>query len=597
MFGWIGRILRVDLESGKISEEGLKEEILGEFLGGRGLGVRVIFEELEPRIDPLSPENKIVFSTGPLTGTPAPTSGRYCVVSKSPLTGTIFDSHSGGSFGPELKKAGYDAFVVEGESQEPAYVWIEDGEAELRDASGLWGLSTHETTSKLLELTDPGARVACIGPAGERLVKMAAIMNDMNRAAGRGGLGAVMGSKKLKAISVKGSGTIAVAEEEEMRELLRMTSIILRKNSTTDKWLPTLGTALLVNIINELGMFPTRNFQEGVFEDAEGISGEKMTETILVGKRACHACPIGCGRVTKTSNMEGEGPEYETIWAFGAQCGINDLEAIANANYLCNQLGLDTISTGNTIGCAMELSERGIIGDGIEFGDSEKMVELVRQIALRQGFGDELAEGSMRFAESHNRPDLAMQVKGLELPAYDPRGAQGHALAYATSNRGGCHLRAYVIGPEVLGMAVRVNRFTTEGKADLVALLQDFTAAIDSMIVCLFSSFALNPSHYARLLTTVTGREFGREDLFKIGERIWNLEKLFNLREGLSRDDDTLPPRFLEETLPEGGSRERVVRLREMLDEYYAIRGWTDQGVPTKEKLEELGLEGGHISA
>jgi len=590
MYGWIGEILRVDLTSGKVSIEEVNKNFAKKFIGGRGLGVKILYDELEPKIDPLSPENKLIFATGPVTGTRAPTSGRYCVVSKSPLTGTIFDSHSGGFWGPELKFAGYDGIIIEGGAKKPVYIWIADKQVEIRDASDIWGLDTHETTEKLVKETDPKAKVACIGPAGERQVLISAIINDKHRAAGRGGLGAVMGYKQLKAIVVRGTAKVDIANEEEFDEIYDESMLVIRKHPITDKSLPTLGTAVLVNIVNEYGMYPTRNFQEGVFEDAEGVSGEKITETILVGRRACYACPIGCGRITKTSKREGEGPEYETLWAFSAQCGVNDLISVTHANYLCNELGLDTISTGNTIGCAMEMSQKGFLKEKIEFGDAEKLVELVEKIAFKKGIGKELSEGSKRFAEKHGCPELAMQVKGLELPAYDPRGAQGHALAYSTSNRGGCHLRAYLIGPELLGTPALVDRTKPEGKADLVRNFQNLFSTIDSMILCVFTSFALNPYHYAKFMTAATGLEYTGKDLMTIGERIWNLERLFNIREGFGRSDDSLPPRFLKTPLPEGGSRERTVFLEKMLEEYYDLRGWDDKGVPLKSKLEELDL-------
>jgi len=582
------KIVRVNLSTSKISRQKLDENVAKNFLGGRGLGVKVLYDELKPKTNPLSPENKIIFATGPVTGTRAPTSGRYCVVSKSPLTGTIFDSHSGGFWGPELKFAGYDAIIIEGRAEAPAYIWINNETVEVRDASDVWGQDTHMTTEKLTKETDPNAKVACIGPAGERQVLLAAIINDKHRAAGRGGLGAVMGSKNLKAVVVRGTSRVDVADEEEFSEILDESLMVIRKNPITDKSLPTLGTAVLVNLVNEHGMYPTRNFQEGVFEDAEGVSGEKITETILVGRRACYACPIACGRVTKTSEKEGEGPEYETAWAFSAQCGINDLISVTHANYLCNELGLDTISTGSTIGCAMEMSQKGFLKEKIEFGDAKKLVELMKKIALKEGIGKELADGSKRFADKYGCPELAMQVKGLEMPAYDPRGVQGHALAYATSNRGGCHLRAYLIGPEILGAPALVDRFKPDGKADLVINFQNLFATLHSMILCVFTSFALNPNHYAKFLTTITGLTFTGEDLMKIGERVWNLERLFNIREGFGRRDDTLPPRFLKTPLPEGGSRGRTVFLEEMLKEYYDLRGWDSEGVPLKSKLTEL---------
>lgn len=597
VFGWNGKIVEVNLDSGgsSIRARRLEPEIAKKFLGGRGLGVYLVNNELKPGVDPLSPENILVFATGPLTGTAFPTSGRHAVVSKSPLTGTIFDSNSGGFWGRELKNAGWDALIVRGSSSEPKYILIQDGAVEVVPADKVWGHSAKECTKTLSEM-HAGSRVACIGRPGERQALLACIMNDYGRAAGRGGLGAVMGSKNLKAVVVKGTGSTKVAKEDEFKAELAKIQRIINSNPVTNDSLPTLGTAVLVNLINACGMLPTNNFQEGVFEDAEGISGEKISETILQGRTGCAGCPIQCGRLTKTSRASGEGPEYETVWAFGSQCGVNDLERVAEANYVCNEEGLDTISTGSTIGCAMELSQKGMLEkrfgkDAPAFGDAERMLEVVREMASGEtALGRELGEGSLRFARSHGMPGAAMQVKGLEIPGYDPRGVQGHALAYATSNRGGCHMRAYLISPEILGQPCLVDRFRTEGKAALVKVMQDANAAVDSLSICRFSSLALSPAHYARALSLITGIEFSQEEFMLIGERIWNLERLFNNREGFTKAQDTLPERFLKEELPEGPSRHKLVKLDEMLDEYYAARGWNREGIPTDETLRRLGL-------
>ena len=590
MKGYHGKILRVNLSDGSVKEEPLREELAKLYLGGRGLGVRILYDELRPKIDPLSPENKLVIATGPMQASNAPTAGRYAIVTKSPLTGTIFDSHSGGTFGVALKMTGYDAIIVEGASEKPVYLWVDEEHVEIGDAGDLWGKTTHEATDELVKRTKPGAKVACIGPAGERLVRFAAVINDKNRAAGRGGVGAVFGSKKLKAVVVSGSKKAKVADEEELRKVVQECVEVIKKNPVTKDALPRYGTSVLVNVINELGMFPTRNFQDGYFEDADAFSGETIKTTILVGNKACAFCPIACGRVTKLNGRSGEGPEYETVWAFGADCGVRDLEAIAEANYLCNELGLDTISTGATIACAMEMSEKGYIKEQIRFGDARAIVELTRKIAFREGIGDELAEGSYRFASKYGHPECSMSVKKMEMPAYDPRGAFGMGLAYATSNRGACHLRAYTISVEVLGAPYRVNRFTVEGKAKIVALLQNVSATVDSMVLCRFSQFALSPELYARLLTAVTGEKFTGSDVVSIGERIYNLERLFNVREGFSREDDTLPERLLKEPLKDGHSKGHVVDLELMLEEYYRVRGWDENGVPKKETLERLGI-------
>jgi aldehyde:ferredoxin oxidoreductase len=585
-----GKLLRVNLSTGRISEEEVRPEILEMFVGGRGLGVKILSDEVDPTIDPLSDKNKLIFTVGPLTATAAPTSGRYEVIFKSPLTGTICNSNSGGYFAPMIRRLGYLGIVIEGASKDPVYVWASPEGVEIRDASKLWGKDTEETTRAILKETNEHAKVACIGPAGERLVRMAAIINDEHRAAGRGGCGAVMGSKKLKAIAVYGEQKPEVREPQRFAQLVKQCLMTLDKNPVTKDSLRIFGTNVLVDIINEVGMFPTRNFQEGYFEEADGISGPKYLERIFVKAYNCSGCPIGCGRLTKADGDQGGGPEYETVWSFGAVCGNSNIEDIAKANYIANRLGLDTISTGVTIACAMEMSEREIIKEEIRFGDSKKIIELVEKIGYREGIGDELAEGSKRFAEKHGHPELAMQVKGMEIPAYDPRGVQGHALGYATSNRGACHLRAYMIGPEVLGIPVMVDRFKPDGKAPIVKLLQDVTAAVDCLVLCRFTQFAMRIDQYAALLSAAVGRTYTEDDFKRVGERVWNLERWFNVRAGFSRKDDTLPPRFLKEPLKEGNSRGRVVELERMLTEYYEVRGWDSEGRPTEEKLRELGI-------
>lgn len=588
----MGKVLRIELSRKKTSSQPLTKEQTELFLGGRGLGVDILFRELPRGTNPLSPENKMVFATGPLTGTGAPTSGRYSVITRSPLTGTIFDSNSGGHFGVQLKRSGWDAVVVEGKAEKPSYLWIRDESIEIRNADHIWGSNTHTTEDTVKSETDKEAKVACIGPAGERQVLISAIINDKHRAAGRGGVGAVMGSKNLKAIAVLGTHETPIANREEFTAAARVGLEAISKNPVTKDSLPNYGTAVLVNVINEIGALPTMNFRRGYFEDADAISGETIRERIFEKRVACDACTIACGRETKIPGRDrhGEGPEYETIGAFGAACGVRDLEAITEANYLCNEYGLDTISTGSTIACAMELSDTGHLTSGPRFGDSEAMVNLVKMIGERTGIGNELAEGSFRFAERHGHPEFSMSVKALEIPAYDPRGIQGMGVAYATSNRGACHLRAYMTSPEVLGNPALIDRFKIDGKASLTILLQNISAATDSMVLCRFSQFAMNPEHYARLLRAVTDIPFSARDLMDIGERIFNLERVFNVREGFGREADSLPKRVLETPLPEGHSKNVTVALDPMLDEYYRLRGWTSNGIPTINTLSELKL-------
>jgi aldehyde:ferredoxin oxidoreductase len=482
--------------------------------------------------------------------------------------------------------------VLEGRADRPSYIWIHDGATEIRNADHVWGLDTHATEDTVKSETHKDAKVACIGPAGERQVLISSIINDKHRAAGRGGVGAVMGSKNLKAIAVLGNREPTIANKEEFAVAARMSLEAISKNPVTKDSLPNYGTAVLVNIMNEIGALPTFNFQRGYYEDADAISGETIRERLLEKRVACDACTIACGRATKIpgSDRQGEGPEYETVWAFGAACGVRDLEGIAEANYLCNEYGLDTISTGSTIACAMELSASGHLSGGPRFGDAEAMVNCVRLIGERSGIGNELAEGSLRLARRHGHPECSMSVKGLEMPGYDPRGIQGMGLAFATSNRGACHLRGYMISAEVLGNPCLIDRFKTDGKASLTILLQDISAATDSMVLCRFSQFAMNPGHYAHLLQTATGVPFTAMGLISIGERIYNLERIFNARDGFSRKDDSLPMRLLETPLPEGHSKNTTVALDLMLDEYYRLRGWTADGVPTTSTLSEVKL-------
>jgi aldehyde:ferredoxin oxidoreductase len=589
MNGWMGKIVRIDLSSGRQETLPVGPETLRRFLGGRGLGVKLYTDLCPEPLDPFAADNALVFMTGPLTGT-VMTSGRYQVVSRSPLTGTICDSSSGGSFGAVLKSAGLDGLVIQGRADHPVYLYARDGGVEIRDASGLWGLNTQQTQQAVHEQTPAKTSVACIGPAGENLVPFAAILNDKDRAAGRGGLGAVMGAKNLKAVAASGGQPVAIADPEGYKALNARIERVVDKNPVTGKSLQVLGTSVLVNVINAHGMFPTENFRRGMFNDAEGISGEKIAETILQRQSACYKCPIGCGRTTRTKNRQGEGPEYESVWAFGAQLGVSDLTAITEANYACNELGLDTITMGSTIGCAMELCESGAWDAGLKWGDSGHLVAWVEDTARRRGIGAELALGSLRLAEKHGRPEMAMQVKGMEIPAYDPRGVQGMALSYATSNRGGCHMRAYLISPEILGQPVFLDRFSTAGKAEIVALFQDVSAVVDSAVLCRFLQIAMGVSTFSEMLRVVTGLDFSDDELMKIGRRVYTLERTFNNRAGFTRADDTLPPRFFNEELETGPSRHRVVRLEEMLDEYYSVRGWDKDGVPLPPTLAELGL-------
>ena len=507
MKGLMNRTVKVDLSTGKQTIINIDQEVRRKFIGGRGLGLKLYTDMCSADVDAFDKENALIFSTGPLTGI-IQTAGRYQVTSKSPLTGAIIDSSSGGFFGANLKKAGFDGLVITGKSDKPVYLKVTEEGIKIKDAINIWGKDTHETMKILKDEINPNISVACIGPAGENLIPYASIMNDKDRAAGRGGVGAIMGSKNLKAITAFGKKQIPVSDPESLKKMLSTINTLIDKNPVTGKSLQLLGTSVLVNVINAHGMYPTENFKRGVFNDAEGTSGEKIAETILQGRSACFRCPIACGRKTKTSKREGEGPEYETVWAFGAQLGINDLETITEANYTCNELGLDTITAGSTIGCAMELYEKGVFPEKLEWGDSSNLVKLVEDIAYKRGIGKDLALGSKKLAAKYGRPELAMQVKGMEIPAYDPRGAQGQALSYATSNRGGCHMQGYLISPEILGSPVFMDRYSIEGKAEIVALFQDISAAVDSLVLCRFLQFAISIDTFKDILNIITGLDY-----------------------------------------------------------------------------------------
>lgn len=608
MSGYIGKILDIDLSREEVNVLDLDWDVAMKFVGGRGYSAKLLFDRLKPGVDPFSEENLLIFMTGPLTGTRAPTSGRFAVSSKSPLTNTIFDSQCGGSWGPELKRAGFDGIVIRGKSSSPVYIYVNDGKVDIREASKIWGLDTEATEEAIKsDVKEDHVKVCCIGPAGENMVRIACIISDKHRAAGRGGLGAVMGSKKLKAIAVKGNGEIKVANPKAFDKEVKKVLDILRGNPITGDSLGRYGTAFLVHLMNKAGVFPSHNFNRGFYDKAEDVCGEKITEALLVKRTACYACPIACGRLIKYRFKGDErisaGPEYESVWALGPNCGISDISVIAYANELCNRLGLDTISLGNTIGFLMECNQKGLLEKlgGLDvmpkFGDSEALLKIVVDTAYKRGVGALVGEGVYRISKAVGAEDIAAHAKGLELPAYDPRGAKGMALAYATSNRGGCHLRAYVIMSEILGVPRYIDPLSYEDKAALVKRLQDVSAVIDSLIMCkftmlaLFSTLMYEPAHYARLLTTATGFYVDEGEFYRIGERIYNLERLFNVREGFDRLHDVLPLRFLREPLNEGAAKGEVVDLVRMLDAYYMVRGWNYYGIPMDKKIQELGLE------
>jgi aldehyde:ferredoxin oxidoreductase len=593
MGGWVGKIARVNLSNGKITVQDLPKEMAVKYLGGRGFGARILYDEVGPSVKPFSPENLIIMAACPLNGSKSPSSSRFSVTTKSPLTGTIVDSNCGGKTGMKLKDAGYDVLIIEGKAAQPVWLLVDETGIKINDASNLWGQDVNITNDTLLKQTanPQSASVSCIGPAGENLVRFAAIMSDKVKAVGRGGVGAVMGSKNLKAIVTSGTSKQTVADPEMLDFVVYEARKVIKQSPITSIGLPTYGTSALVRVMDMMGAFPSYNFTESSFAYINDVSGETARERLFVKQKACWGCPIGCKRETKTANGTGEGPEYESLWALGPNCGIHDLDVIADANYLCNRLGLDTMSTGVTIGCAMELTQRGIIEKGIKFGDAQSLLTTVEDIAYRRGQGDAMAEGSLRFAEKHGASEFAMQVKGMELPAYEPRAMGVQGLAFATSNRGGCHLRGNMLGPELLGVPKIVDHSGASGTVGLLIFHQHLSAALDSLGFCKFGGFAVGDELLARMMTAITGTEFVPQHLHAAGERIWNLERLYNLREGFTSKDDTLPKRLMEEPLKSGAAKGRVVNLAPQKEEYYRYRGWDTNGVPRKEKLKLLGLE------
>jgi aldehyde:ferredoxin oxidoreductase len=591
------QILRVDLNSREFKNEPLDLDIAQKYLGGRGYAVKILYDELKKGIDPLSQYNKIVIMTGPMTGSMSPTSSRWCMTFKSPLTmKTLNTTHCGGKLGIELKRAGYDGIIIEAASDSPVYILINEDKISIEDASDLWGKNINETQSILMKRHENHS-IAVIGTAGENLVRFACVQNE-TRTAGRGGIGAVWGSKKLKAVVVHGSQKISIANEYAFKKVNKQFLNILKGHPVTGTGLGLYGTPILANIVNKHGVLPVNNFTTGIFKDIRKIAGETLKE-YLVKKEGCHGCPINCGRTMKYLDIETKGPEYESLWALGPNCGISDLEIIFQANSLCNEVGLDTISTGNVIGWFMECGEKRIIPQAPKFGDGNALLTLINRVANREAEGDLLANGVQMAANQieNDTEKFACHVKGLELPAYDPRGIKGMSLSYATSNSGGTHLNAYTVIQEVLSLPHFVDPLSSEGKAELVRNMQDILAVIDSAEWCKFTTMAsfstlkCEVEIYAKLLTTATGFYIDESEFKMIGERIFNLEKLFNIREGLTKDDDKLPDRFQEEQLPEGPAKSHTVEIDKILQEYYYIRGWDELGIPSNRKLEELSIE------
>ncbi len=602
--GFADRVAWVDLSNGSVEYKGVDEEDVRKYLGARGLGVKYVFDN-GPEVDPLSPDNILCVMGGPLTGTDVNMSGRLCVVTKSPLTGTVADSHMGGWTAAKLKWAGFDGLVFKGKADNPVYAYVENGEVTLHDASDVWGKGVHDTWKTLRERHGDDSDGMAIGQAGENLSKFACWINVDDRAAGRNGTGAVGGSKNLKAIVIKGDKANkpqpADKEADKAARKEALAQIMDERVVTSPRkgGLSVYGTNVLMNMVNAIGAMPTKNSQLAYYEPHETISGERVEETILVNDPTCHACPVACKKEVKIT----EGPyngthmesvEYESIWAFGANCDNDDAASVAKLIDQCNDYGFDTIEMGNVFSMYMEATEKGYLngyGPGLQWGDAAAMVELTPKIAMREGVGDFLAEGTERAAKKFGHPEIAMTVKGQAIPAYDPRGIKGMGIAYATSNRGACHLRGYTPAGEVIANVLGPTELTDplewKGKGEFTIIFQNVHTMTDCMNICKFATFAESLDTFAAQLSAVTGQAYTADDLLKIGERVYNLERYYNNLAGHGEGSDTLPERFLKEPSTGPGSEGQVCELDEMLAEYYEARGWVN-GVVPEEKLREL---------
>ena len=595
------KILSVDLSSGKMAWSTVSPKTLAAYLGGRGLGAEYLYHNLAPGTDPLSPENILTFWTSPILGARPISMVKTCGVTKSPATGTILMSLMGGYFGPELRFAGVDGLIFRGKAENPVYLLIQNGQPVLRPAGHLWGKTTRETEHALkTELGLKKVQIASIGPAGESLVSFAAIMHGGD-AMGRGGIGAVMGSKNLKAVVASGQNRPEIFDPERFKQVVKRIANTY-KESLPIKLFGARGTTHHVNGLNARSIYPTRNFQEAYFEDYLAVNDEKLYKNFVTKRVTCHACTVRCRREAilldgQFGRVQTEGPEYETLWGFGGNCGNADLAGVIAANDLCLEYGLDTISTGMVISFAMECFERGLItiedtqGITLNFGNAQAMVAMVHKIARREGIGDLLARGTRQAAQQigAGAEVFAMQVKGLELAGYDPRGAKGMGLGYATSPRGACHERGYLL-EEVVGSQPGFDRYGYEGKGLLVKSTQDAVAVKDALGFCVLSSAGTSLQDLAELFSAATGIQHSVDALLQAGERICNLERLFNLREGFTRQDDVLPKRLLREPILGKDGTPQTVDLERLLDDYYSARGWDQQGVPLPETLRGLDL-------
>jgi aldehyde:ferredoxin oxidoreductase len=604
-FGYHRKILKIDLSRGNIQVTPLKPSLVEEYLGGRALATRLFLEEIQPQCDPLSPDNVIVFATSPLIGTKAPTACRGHMVFKSPLTGFIGSSNCGGTWAHAFKNSGYDVLIIKGCSPEPTVIDIQSGTVKIVAGNHLWGLEVPETTDLLTESSRPGQKshVLCIGPAGENLVRFSAVMNDKNRAYGRAGPGAVFGSKKLKAIIVSGKNKITIKEKERFRSGVDQALYLMRSTPITKRLLKELGTSGLLKLINVIEMLPHKNFQDNSHqdEDLDKISGETLHKSILEKAGACYGCLIACQRFTRTDNKKGEGPEYETVVMMGPDCGIYDLRSITLANYRCNELGMDTISFGGTVACAMELCEKNIIsaketgGIPLEFGNRHILEKMADWIAYRKGIGDKLAEGSFRLAETYNQSEFSMSIKKMEIPAYDPRASFTQALGYMTSPTGACHLRGgYAVSLAFFGGTKEIPRFSLLQSPIAIRNMQNLGIIQDSLGICRFTGFAFSTEPWSRIASGITGMDFSAARLEKMANRVAALERIFNMEAGLVSEDDSLPKRFQNEPLLVGGKNRTIPLelIEKMKSEYYQARGWDEQGKPHQNFYKTLNIKG-----
>lgn len=607
-----GMLLRINLSSGTITPEPIHEKWMKNYLGQRGLGTKYLYEEIDPKVHPLAEGNKLIFATGLLTGSPVPSSSRYSVITKGPLTNAIACSNAGGFWGVELKKAGWDLLIIEGKSPTPVYLHIHNQAVSLLPAEEFWGCSIWETDRKIKEaLKTPDLRIAAIGRGGEHQVLYSSIVNDLTRSAGRSGVGAVMGSKNLKAIAIRGGKILKFSDTARLTQAAKTSRDILVQNPVTGKTLRKYGTQGLMNLINEIGALPTRNHQGDGFDKAYEISGEKMVEADpkgdqnLVGTKACFNCPIACGRISKISSeysvpkqyqKESRGLEFESAWALGAALGIDDLNAITLANFKCNEEGIDTISFGSTLAAAIEMFEKGILtgketGFPLQFGSAEVLIKALDATISHVGIGKLLAMGSKQMCEQFKVPELSMTVKGQEFSAYDPRRLKQAGLAYITNNRGACHMRAYTMLHHEISEAP-LNSTSIDIKQSVQKLIksQHYSGVIDSLGLCMFTSFAWNRGLILDFIHYAFDLKITADELERVGERIWNLEREFNLKAGLGKKDDTLPKRLRKDYRKISEKPENEIDIDQMLLEYYEQRGWSTEGVPKQSTQTKLDL-------